>query len=96
MTQPKPTDGVDPVAEGSRLAAARDKLRRAHEEPSLVRRLGQIGVLGWMIVLPALAALFLGRWLDRTFAMGVFFTAPLLMLGAGAGLWSAWKWMSRQ
>ncbi len=86
----------DPVAEASRLAAEREEMRRRNAEPSLGRRLGQIGVLGWAIVLPALGGLFLGRWLDRTYSTGVFFSAPLVMIGAGVGFWLAWKWMSRQ
>lgn len=49
--------------------------RRARSEPSLGRRLAQIGVLGWTIVAPTLAALALGRWLDRMFATRVFFRA---------------------
>ncbi|MCD4523119.1 AtpZ/AtpI family protein, partial [Burkholderia pseudomallei] len=65
-------------------------------EPSLGRRLAQIGVLGWTIVAPTLAALALGRWLDRMFATRVFFSAPLLMLGAALGLWLAWRWMKAQ
>lgn len=84
------------MAEASRLAAERRELLRKQAEPSLGRRLGQIGALGWTIVLPALAGLSIGRWLDRTYATGVFFSAPLVMIGAGAGLWLAWKWMSRQ
>jgi ATP synthase protein I len=80
--------------------AARQAAERAAEgekvpEPSLGARLGQIGVLGWAIVVPTLLALLAGRWLDRTFATGVFFSAPLVMIGAGIGLWSAWKWMHR-
>jgi ATP synthase protein I len=90
------TEEPDPVADASRLAAEREVMRRKDAEPSLGRRLGQIGVLGWAIVLPALACLFLGRWLDKTYASGVFFSAPLLMVGAGVGFWLAWKWMSRQ
>ncbi|MFY9655834.1 MAG: AtpZ/AtpI family protein [Methylocystis sp.] len=86
----------DPLAEASRLAAERDAMRRLDAEPSLGRRLGQIGVLGWAIVLPALAGLFLGRWFDKTYASGVFFSAPLVMIGAGVGFWLAWKWMARQ
>jgi ATP synthase protein I len=81
-------------------AAQRAVLReqRAHDEPepSLGSRLGQIGILGWSIVLPTLAGLALGHWLDRRFGTGVFFSAPLLMIGAAFGLWSAWKWMHRQ
>ena len=86
----------DPLADASRLAAERDTMRRRDAEPSLGRRLGQIGVLGWAIVLPALAGLFLGRWLDKTYSSGVFFSAPLVMIGAGVGFWLAWKWMARQ
>ena len=43
-----------------------------------------------------LTGLFAGRWLDRLMHSGVFFSAPLVMLGAALGLWLAWKWMSRQ
>lgn len=49
--------------------------------------------LGWIIVVPMLIGVFAGHWLDRTFASGVFFTAPLLFLGLALGCWSAWKWM---
>ena len=96
MTERVPQKPDDPVADASRLAAERDEMRRKDAEPSLGRRLGQIGVLGWAIVLPALAGLFLGRWLDRTYSTGVFFSAPMVMIGAGVGFWLAWKWMSRQ
>jgi ATP synthase protein I len=34
---------------------------------SVGRRLAQIGVLGWILVLPTLAGLFIGRWLDARF-----------------------------
>ena len=37
-----------------------------------------------------------GRWLDGHYNSGVFCTAPLLMLGAALGCWSAWKWMQGQ
>jgi ATP synthase protein I len=59
----------------------------------VARHLAQIGVLGWIIVVPILIGIFAGRWLDRTFGSGLFYTAPLLMLGAALGCWSAWKWM---
>jgi ATP synthase protein I len=74
-----------------RAEAARDE-----REPSFAARLGQIGVLGWAIVTPVLIGVVIGRWLDRTFDAGIFFTAPLIMLGAAVGLWTAWRWMHRQ
>jgi ATP synthase protein I len=80
----------------ARRAAGRAELATRDPEPSLGRRLGQIGVLGWIILVPTLGALFLGRWLDRRLASGIFFSAPLLLVGASVGFWSAWRWMRHQ
>ena len=63
---------------------------------SVGRRLAQIGVLGWITVTPMLAGMFFGRWLDARLETGIFWTAPLLMLGLGLGGWTAWKWMNAQ
>ncbi len=87
-----PDEPLDAAAERARRRA---DAGRANPEPSLASRLGQIGVLGWAIVTPVLIALVLGRWLDRHFSSGVFFTAPAIMIGAGFGLWTAWRWMHR-
>lgn len=84
------------IADAARQAAERDSRGREEPEPSLGSRLGQIGILGWAIVLPTLMGLALGHWLDRMFGTRVFFSAPLLMIGAAVGFWSAWKWMHRQ
>ena len=86
----------DRLTEAAQRAAEREAEGRADPEPSLGARLGQIGILGWTIVLPTLLCLFLGRWLDRTFGTGIFFSAPLLMAGAAFGFWSAWRWMHHQ
>ena len=87
---------LDRLAQAAQKAAEREEEGRADPEPSLGVRLGQIGVLGWTIVVPTLLFLFLGRWLDRIFGTGIFFSAPLLMIGAAIGLWFAWRWMHRQ
>lgn len=84
------------MAQAAKRAAQRSALSREEPEPSLGARLGQIGILGWTIVVPTLLGLFIGRWLDHLFGTRVFFSAPLLMIGAATGLWCAWKWMHRQ
>jgi ATP synthase protein I len=89
--QPKPDE--DRLAEVARRAAERAKEGEENPEPSLGVRLGQIGILGWTIIVPTLIGVLLGHWLDRIFDTGVFFTAPLIMIGAAIGFWSAWKWM---
>jgi ATP synthase protein I len=84
------------MALAAREAAEREQRGREDPEPSLGARLGQIGILGWMTMMPMLVGLFAGRWLDAQFRTGIFFSAPLLMLGAALGLWSAWRWMHRR
>lgn len=83
------------MADAARQAVRRAREERDNPEPSMGQRLGQIGVLGWTIVVPILLFTFLGRWLNRTFATGIFFSAPMLMTGAALGLWLAWRWMHR-
>jgi ATP synthase protein I len=52
-----------------------------------------IGALGWTIVLPILIGIFAGRWLDRHFNSGIFWTLGLLVLGLAVGCTFAWKRM---
>lgn len=82
------------LAEAVRLRAQR---RRDQEDgPGFARNLGQIGALGWTIVLPALIGLAIGRWLDHRMATRIFWTAPLLMVGIALGCWSGWRWVNRR
>ena len=90
MTAP---DEQDPLVKAVRQRGERHIRWLRDGDPSVAQRLAQIGVLGWMIVVPMLIGVFAGRWLDQTFDSGLFYTAPLLMLGAALGCWSAWKWM---
>jgi ATP synthase protein I len=92
MTAP---EEQDPLVKGVRQRGERHTSWLREGDPSVAQRLAQIGVLGWMIVVPMLIGVFAGRWLDQKFNSGLFCTAPLLMLGLALGCWSAWKWMER-
>ncbi len=91
MTEMEPEDKL---VEGLRLRSARHARWLRDGEPSTGRRLGQIGVLGWIVVVPTLLGAFAGHWLDARFGSGVFWTAPLLMAGLALGCWSGWKWVN--
>ena len=85
--------------EDGMTAAIRQQRERRRDwtregEPSMARYVGQIGVLGWIIVAPTLIGLFIGRWLDQRFGTGIFCSAPLLGIGDVIGCWSAWKWVN--
>ena len=79
------------------VASIRERTQRHEQaregEPSFGRYLAQIGVLGWMIVLPGLIGVFAGRGLDRWLGSGIFWTGPLMLLGLAGGCWGAWRWM---
>lgn len=90
MTEP---DDKDPLIREVRRHQARRLAWARDGEASVGRRLAQIGVLGWIIVAPMLGGIFLGRWLDGHFETGLFWTAPLLMVGLGLGGWFAWRWI---
>ena len=90
MTAP---DEQDPLVKAVRQRDERHIRWLRDGDPSVAQRLAQIGVLGWMIVVPMLIGVFAGRWLDQKFNSGLFCTAPLLMLGLALGCFSAWKWM---
>lgn len=76
--------------------AQQRRLQQREDEPSVMRFVGQIGVLGWVIVVPILIGLFIGRWIDLKFGTGIFWSAPLMLVGVCIGCWSAWRWMHRQ
>ena len=71
----------DGLTKAVRKRRARRELWRSEGEPSTLRFVGQIGVLGWIIVAPTLIGLFIGRWLDHAFGSGIFWSAPLLLVG---------------
>jgi len=68
----------------------REKWKREGER-SLGQNLALIGALGWTIVVPTLAGLFAGRWIDSTFGTGIFWTLSLLVLGLAIGCAMAWR-----
>lgn len=86
--------------EERRLARAVDRVRSRREywqrtgEWPLGSALGMMGRFGWTIVGPTLLGAFIGRWLDRVFNSGVFWSATLVFVGVSAGFYMVWKRMN--
>jgi ATP synthase protein I len=76
----------------TRTRKLRDFWARTGELP-LGRALGMMGKFGWTVVAPPLLGAFVGRWLDRTFQSGVFWSATLVFVGVAAGFYMMWKGM---
>lgn len=100
MTAGNGRDGRRDRADGLDGAVRLHRERRDrwhHEgERSLRQNLAMIGALGWTIVIPTLLGIFAGRWLDRTFASGIFWTLGLLVAGLAAGCAFAWQRLQRE
>jgi ATP synthase protein I len=60
-------------------------------ERSLWKNLSMVGALGWLVVVPTLIGVLLGRWLDGVFATGVLFSGALIVLGVSLGGYLAWR-----
>ena len=69
---------------------------RAQAETSLTRGLAKVGLYGWLVVIPTLAGLFLGRWLDQQVKGGITFTAALILAGVAVGFRLIWTRMHRE
>ncbi len=80
-----------PLARAARDAQARRARGAAEDRVSFARSLGQLGMLGWLVVAPILAGVFAGRWLDRHLGTGILCSGILLGIGAAIGLWLVWQ-----
>jgi len=88
-----PAEHPERLDEAVRTRRERRERGTREGERSIGQNLAMIGALGWTVVIPTLGGLFLGRWLDREFASGLFWTLGLLTLGLAAGCALAWKRM---
>jgi len=87
------SDGDDDLGKAVKTRRGRRALWQREGERSMGQNLAMIGVLGWTIVMPTLLGIFAGRWLDRHFNMGLFWTLGLLVAGLALGCALAWKRM---
>ncbi len=77
-----------------RRSLERDVGRLERREPSAEsfwRSLSVLGTVGWSIVLPAVAGVWLGHRLDLKLDSGVRFTLMLLVVGVTLGSAVAWR-----
>ena len=77
----------------------RQNLRRQWQEEGerpLWKNLSMVGALGWLIVIPTLLGVGLGRWLDATLGTGVTFSGALTFAGACLGFFLAWRRMQQE
>jgi len=88
----KATAGMEEAVKARR---ERDARWKREGERSIGQNLAMIGALGWTVVVPSLLGVLAGRWLDRRFHTGIFWTLGLLVFGLALGCVMAWKRMQK-
>ena len=84
---------IDELPESAqRLDARRERHRR--EEHGIISTAVTMVGLGWLVVIPALIGIYVGRWLDGRAGHGVTFAAGLGFLGVSLGCVLAWQRVS--
>ncbi|ABB23927.1 MULTISPECIES: AtpZ/AtpI family protein [Chlorobium/Pelodictyon group] len=51
------------------------------------------GLIGWSIVIPTLAGVAIGLWIDSRYPSGRSWALMLLVAGLAVGCWNAVRWM---
>jgi ATP synthase protein I len=82
-----PDQPEDPFVQAVRQQAERARQGRR----TFWQGLAVVGVVGWLVTLPAVGGAFLGRWLDRRADTGIRWTLALLVLGLVVGCAAAWR-----
>jgi ATP synthase protein I len=96
MTRPPDIPPADPDIDAELTGSVAERAARraawlAHGERSLGKNLAMIGMLGWLVITPTLGGILLGRWLDRRFDSGIFWTGACIVAGLALGSWVAWR-----
>jgi ATP synthase protein I len=58
--------------------------------------LGMFGMVGWSVAIPTVLGIFIGVWIDLTWASRYSWTLMLLVVGLAIGCVNAWFWINRQ
>lgn len=95
MTEPN-HKGREDLQKAIRQRETRRETWRKEGERPLWKNMSMVGALGWLIVAPTVAGVFLGRWLDGLMDTGVTFSGGLTFIGACLGFRLAWIRMNKE
>lgn len=82
----------------SRQIAAKEKrkLKAQQQKNKVWFGLGMMGMIGWSVVVPAIAGALSGIWLDKNYPQSFSWTLSLLFAGLIAGIVIAWYWVKKE
>lgn len=76
---------------------AKRKLKaRENGRHSIYFGLGMFGLIGWSVIIPTLAGIALGLWIDKSWPGQVSWTLTLMFVGVVLGCINAWHWIGEE
>ncbi|MBT9140678.1 MAG: hypothetical protein DDT30_01256 [Dehalococcoidia bacterium] len=75
--------------------ARRLKARRTRQK-GVWFGMGMFGLVGWTVAIYTVLGIALGLWIDRRYPNGYSWTLMFLLLGLGAGVLNAWRWIKNE
>ncbi len=81
-----------------RVGDTEQRMLKARRKGSFhaLQGLGFFGMVGWAVAMPAALGVLLGVWLDNRYPGPPSWTLTLFVIGLAAGIYTAWRWVSRQ
>ncbi len=93
----KPSDsGKEPLPKIIADKSDRRIKAQKEERKSIFFGLGMIGTVGWMITVPTVLGVVLGRFLDKIYKNGVSWTLTFIFAGLCVGCFWAWQWINKE
>lgn len=98
MAKHKPKSGQDGHDLTHSVAQQANRKIKARKEKThtVWFGLGMFGLIGWSIVIPTVAGIALGLWIDRRWPSHVSWTLTLLFIGVALGCMNAWRWIVKE
>lgn len=87
----EPPPPPEPLDRSVRKRRERRQRFEREGEQSFLRGLAILGSVGWLIVVPLLGGIFIGRWLDGIAGQDLTWTLSLAFLGLVLGGWMVWR-----
>ncbi len=69
---------------------------RKNEHRNIWFGLGMFGLIGWSVMIPTIAGIALGIWIDKSWPSQVSWTLTLMFTGIVLGCLNAWRWIGEE
>lgn len=93
---PKRSDEINELHESVKRKERHAHIAREEGERSVGQNLALIGSLGWLIITPTVAGVYIGRWLDGLMGGGIFWSGAFIIVGISFGSLMAWKRIKKE